>query len=110
MLPRPAPPTPVTLAGVLAALERDGKLTATRRRDLISAVKRVAILLGNEPAAIALDMAAISARLAAVNPVAVGITTKRLANIRSDFLAAVKASGLMPVNIQGQAAVEPRLG
>ena len=73
-MPRPA--TPVTLAGLLAALERHGKLTATRRRDLISAAKRVAILLGDQPAAIGLDMAAISARLAAVNPVAVGITTK----------------------------------
>ena len=95
---------------MLAALERDGKLTATRRRDLVSAVKRVAILLGDEPAAIPLDMGAISARLAAVNPVAVGITTKRFANIRSDFLAAVKASGMMPVKARGQVTVEPRLG
>src|SRR5438876_11000663 len=64
-------PGPVTLADVLAALEGEGKLTATRRRDLVSGVKRVAILLGDEPAAIALDMPVISARLAAVNPVAV---------------------------------------
>jgi integrase len=98
--PAPSPAGPLTLAGVLTALEREGKLTATRRRDLVSAVKRVAILLGDEPAAIALDMAAISARLAVVNPVAVGISRKRLANIRSDFLAAVKASGLMPVKIK----------
>ena len=103
----PRPATPVTLAGVLAALERDGKLTATRRRDLVSAVKRVAILLGDEPAAIALDMAAISARLAAVNPVAVGITAKRFANIRSDFLAAVKASGVMPVKALGKSPLSP---
>jgi integrase len=95
----PRPAAPVTLAGVLAVLERDGKLTATRRRDLVSAVKRVAILLGDEPAAIPLDMGAISARLAGVNPVAVGISTKRLANIRSDFLAGAKASGLMPVTL-----------
>jgi integrase len=61
-------------------------------------VKRVATLLGDEPAAIPLDLAAISARLAAVSPVAVGISTKRLANIRSDFLAAAKASGVVPVN------------
>jgi integrase len=94
--PTPRPAGPVTLAGVLAALEH-GKLTVTRRRDLVSAVKRVAILLGDEPAAIPLDMGTISARLAAVNPVAVGITAKRFANIRSDFLAAVKAAGLVPV-------------
>jgi hypothetical protein len=91
---------PVTLAGVLAALERETNLTATRRRDLVSAVKRVAILLGDEPAAIVLDMPVISGLLAAVNPVAVGITSKRFANIRSDFLAAVKAAGLMPVKVK----------
>ena len=102
--PTPRPAAPVTLAGVLAALERHGKLSATRRRDLVSAVKRVAILLGNEPAAIALDMAAISARLAAVNPVAVGLTVKTFGNIRSNFLAAVKASGLMPVNVKSGAS------
>ena len=39
-------------------------------------VKRIANLLGNEPAAIALDIGAISARLAAANPVAVGLTAK----------------------------------
>lgn len=84
----------VTLAGVLADLERPGKLSATRLRDLRSAVKRVATLLGDEPAAIPLDIGAISARLAAVNPVAVGMTAKRFANIRSDFLAAAKGSGV----------------
>jgi integrase len=100
---------PLTLAGVLAALACDGKLAGTRQRDLISAVKRVAVLLGDGPGAIALDMAAISARLAAVNPVAVGITSKRLINIRSDFLAAVTASGLLPVKVKpgGKPALNP---
>src|SRR5262245_8658892 len=98
--PTHRPAEPVSLAGVLAALERDGKLTATRQRDLISAGKRVAVLLGNEPAAVPLDIAAISARLAAVNPVAVGLSSKSLANIRSNFLAAIRAAGLMPVKVK----------
>jgi integrase len=88
---------PVTLASVLGFLEQPNGLSPTRLRDLRSAVKRVAILLGNEPAAIPLDMGAISARLAIINPVAAGMTTKRVANIRSDFLAAAKASGIGPV-------------
>jgi integrase len=66
-------------------------------RDLRSAVTRVADLLGNVPARIALDLPTISARLAAISPVAAGMTTKRFANVRSDFLAAVKASDLMPI-------------
>ena len=71
--------------------------SATRLRDLRSAVKRVAHLLGNEPAAIPLDMDAIRGGLRAISPLAVGMTAKRFANIRSDFVAAVKTSGLMPV-------------
>jgi integrase len=105
--PAPSPAAPVTLAGVLAALEHDSKLTGTRRRDLISAVKRVAILLGDEPGAIALDMQAISARLAAVNPVAAGLTAKTFANVRSSFLAALKASGVMPVKAQSKSPLSP---
>src|SRR5262245_1603049 len=88
---------PITLATVLAALERPGMLAATRLRDLRSAVKRVADLLGNEPAGIPLDIEAISIRLGAISPLTVGMTAKRLANIRSDFLAGVKACGLKPV-------------
>ena len=88
---------PMTLATVLAALERPGMLSDTRLRDLRSAVKRIADLLGNEPAGIALDMEAISIRLGAVSPLAIGMTAKRFANIRSDFQAAVKVCGVTPV-------------
>lgn len=76
-------------------MDRPGGLSTTRRRDLRSAVKRVADLLGNEPGAIPLDLAVIGARLSTINPMAVGMTSKRFANVRSDFLAAMKASGLM---------------
>jgi integrase len=100
-----APGQPLTLASVMAALDNSRNLGPTRLRDLRSAVKRVATMLGNEPAAIPFDMAAISARLAAVSPVAAGMTTKRFANIRSDFLAAVKASGMAP----GKSAAKPTL-
>ena len=86
-----------TLADVLAVVERSTTLSPTRLRDLRSAVIRVADLLGNVPGRIALDLPTISARLATINAVAAGMTTKRFANIRSDFLAAVKASGLMPI-------------
>jgi len=86
-----------TLAHVLAAVDRSTALSPTRLRDLRSAVMRVAKLIGNVPVRIALDLPAIATSLAAVSPVAAGMTTKRFANIRSDFLAAVKASGLVPI-------------
>jgi hypothetical protein len=86
-----------TLADVLAVVERSTTLSPTRTRDLRSAVIRVAELLGNVPGRIALDLPTISAGLATINAVAAGMTTKRFANIRSDFLAAVRASGLMSI-------------
>ena len=71
-------------------------------------MNRVADLLGNEPAGIALDMEAISVRLGAINPLAAGMTAKRFANIRSDFLAAVKVCGVTPVT--GKKSSEPCMG
>jgi hypothetical protein len=38
------------------------------------------------------------------------VTAKRFANIRSDFLAAVKVSGLAPVKCAGKAALTPAWG
>jgi integrase len=100
-------PAPPTLATLLAALESHSGLSETRRRDLRSAVKRVAHLLGNTPAAIPLAMDTIREGLGSVNPIAVGMTPKRFANIRSDFVAAVKASGLLPVNAERKVALSP---
>ena len=96
-----------TLATLLAVLERDATQSETRLRDLRSAVKRVAVLLGNEPGALALDLSAISAQLATVSPVAVGMTVKRLTNIRSDFLAAVKTSGVIPIKFEVKNTLSP---
>jgi integrase len=90
-----AKPAAATLQVVLDSLAGQ-ELAPNRRRDLRSAVTRVAKLLGEEPACIALDLPALSAKLAAISPVAAGLTPKTFSNIRSDFLAAVKASGLKP--------------
>jgi integrase len=96
-LPAYDPAPRKTLADVMAAVDRSTALSPIRRRDLHSSVVRVANLLGNVPARIGLELPVIATSLAAVNPVAAGMTTKRLANIRSDFLAAVRASGLIPI-------------
>jgi hypothetical protein len=86
-----------TLADVLAGVERNDALSPSRRRDLRSAVTRVAALLGNVPSQVVLDLPAISSRLASVSPLTVGMTAKRYSNIRSDFLAAIKASKLVSI-------------
>jgi len=86
-----------TLQHVHDVLDGLESLSVTRRRDLRSSIKRVASLLSEDPQHVALDLPAISARLATVNAVAVGLSRKTFSNIRSDFMAAVKVSGLRPV-------------
>jgi integrase len=98
---------PPSLATVLTALQTPSGLSETRLRDLRSAVKRVAELLGNVPAAIPLVMEKVQAGLGAVNPVAIGMTPKRFTNIRSDFVAAVKASGVIPTELNVKAKLSP---
>jgi integrase len=87
----------ITLADVLLVLERHVGLSPTKRRDLRSAVVRMAKFLDDDPARITLDFPMISAKLDAANPLATGITSKTFANVRSNFIHAVKASGLKPV-------------
>jgi integrase len=98
---------PANLATVLAALDGSSALSETRQRDLRSAVRRMAELLGNGPSAIPLVMEKIQAGLSTVNPMAVGMTPKRLTNIRSDFVAAVRASGVIPIKLNGKAKLSP---
>ena len=96
-----------SLADVDRALANNGLLPPTRRRDLRSAISRVAALLCEDPARLPLDLAAIAGRLAGINPVAAGLTPKTLSNIRSDLLAAVRMSGLQPVLASSKAALSP---
>ena len=113
MTKKPSRNTPIgaeitlTLQAVVNAVEGCDALSDTRRRDLRSAVMRVASLLGDDPARIPLDMRAIGARLATTNPVAAGLTIKSVANIKSNFLAAVRASGLKPVQRLNRTPLSP---
>jgi integrase len=95
------------LRDVLNTVEGRDTLSATRRRDLRSSIKRVALLVGDDPARIPLDLRTISAKLATVSPAAAGLTSKTFSNIRSDFIAAVKVSGLKPVQRPARTPLSP---
>jgi integrase len=86
-----------TLRDLLDALEAQDRLPVTRRRDLRSAVNRVASLVGEDPGRIPLHVPELGSKLAMVNPVSVGLSVKTFSNIKSDFLAAVKAAELTPL-------------
>jgi integrase len=103
-----------TLGAVLTSLQTREDLSKMRRRDLRSAVKRVAALLGDPPERIPLELPALSAKLAKLSPAAAGVSPKTLRNLRSHFLSAVKANGLrsarrfsrMPLSPEWQALLQ----
>jgi integrase len=101
----PTAPVQPNLNDVLVTLKGHKGLSPSRVRDLCSSVKRTAKLVGDEPARIPLDLPAISAKLAATSPAASGLTGKTFSNIRSNFLAAIKASGLKPVQRLAKASL-----
>lgn len=71
-----------TLADLITKIEA-ADLTATQRRDQVSAVRRVARMLGGEPEHIAADPAGLRRRLDALSPVALGLSKGAWANTRS---------------------------
>jgi integrase len=99
--------TITTLQDVLNTLEKRDALSATRRRDLRSAVTRVASLLSDDPARIELDLPTIGAKLATVSPVAEGLTSKTFSNVRSGFITAVRVSGLKPIQRPARTPLSP---
>src|SRR3974390_3475207 len=96
-----------TLADVDNEVAKSESLAATRRRDLRSAVSRVAALLGEAPVHLPLELETIAARLAPINPIAVGMTAKTLAHIRSGFLAALRQRCLKPVLATAKTQLSP---
>jgi hypothetical protein len=78
-------PKAPNLADVLAAIEK-GDLTASRRRDLRSAIVTLAKGMGRHPAEISADPASLRKRLGELTAEGLGISQGRLANIRSLLL------------------------
>ena len=88
---------PLTLQDVIDGLNANPTLSATRRRDLRSAVTCFAALTGSTPAFVSLDLAAIRSVLDLMVPMQAKVSRKRWANLRSDLSAAIAASGLRPM-------------
>ena len=79
----------LTLADVLERLNAKPELSDRRRRDLASAVRTVARLLRRNPAEVDADLDALRTRFDPIHPVQAGMSAKRLANVKSDLLAAI---------------------
>ena len=93
----PGSAVPVTLKDVVDRLTANPDLSDTRKRDLRSAVVIYGKLKGEPLSAIPLDLAAIRRTLEGIVPAQAKVSRKRWANLRSDLVAALDASGLQPM-------------
>ena len=92
--------TPTTLADVLAALEVDTGLGANRRRDLRSALQCIARMTGKPLDRLPAELSLLRPMLNEIHPVAHGISPKTFANLRSNFMAAVRHAGIVEARPQ----------
>jgi integrase len=99
----PAP----TAEDLLAMLGSHAGLSAIRRRDMISAVRRVCDIVGCPPSALHLDPVGLRKRLADVKPAAHSVSAKTWANIRSLFAAALEDMGVVEPLRRGLARRDP---
>ncbi|MEP1197931.1 tyrosine-type recombinase/integrase [Tateyamaria sp.] len=87
---------PQTLANVRAILEDSPGLAATRKRDRISAIVRVATMSARAPADLPCDAPGLRAHLETIHPAQHGITARSLANVKSALSDALTAVGAIP--------------
>src|ERR1700756_539214 len=81
--------TEVTLADAIVRNEQDASLTSKRRRDLKSAVLRMAEMTGADPRITPASLRFMRPRINAVRPAKYNLTPKTWSNLRSNFRAAV---------------------
>jgi integrase len=98
---------PLTLAAVLDRLAGAEDLGRQRRLDLMSAVRKIARLLGAIPADIPADPEALRSRLRLLTPAGAGMTPSRLRNVRALLAAALDLTGAKVVRRRWQTALTP---
>src|SRR5215212_218827 len=89
-------PSRVTLADVSERVAQSN-LSPTRKRDCLSALRRVADLLEQDLSAVPADVGSLRERLATLNPASFGLSAHTWSNLRSNLFRAIEASGLQPV-------------
>src|SRR5271157_1594963 len=84
---------PKTLAEVLMTVAA-ADLPAARRRDMISAIKRICEMVGWSPSGLAAETVSLRGQLGKIRPAAAGINAKTFANLRSLLIAALQLAGV----------------
>lgn len=87
-------PDRVTMSDVIDVVGADATLPLQRRRNLCSSARWLARVLGLEPAGIPAHVTFLRGMFDRLHPEQSGISRKRLQNIRSDILFALRHAGL----------------
>jgi len=82
-----------SMALILERIDNLTELTATKRRDLKSAIRSFCKLIGKHPADVVANINWLQVRIRRVAPAAHNISKKRLANIKSDVIKALTLTG-----------------
>jgi len=96
----------MTLADVLSLLDQSG-LTGTRRRDMISAIKRLCEMAGTGTASVPAQPAHLRELLSRLRPAAHGLTAKSYSNLKSLLTAALQLAGVIDPLGRGDASRHP---
>lgn len=83
-----------TLADVISAVDGIQHLSKGRRCDLKTAVRTVARIMDRPPSGIGADLSMIREALETAMPAQHGLTEKRWSSIRSDFMGALRLTGI----------------
>jgi integrase len=98
-----------TLADVLAVLDQAG-LTGIRRRDMVSAVKRLCEMAGTTPASVRAEPSRLKDMLSQIRPAAHGVSAKSYSNLRSLLTAALQLANVIDPSGRGGAKRHPEWG
>lgn len=94
-VPRDVPRDVPMFGTLIARIGKAHNLPDTRRRDLISGLRRVAKALGRAPEEVPADTKWLQPRLAKVMPAALGLSPKGWQNAQSDARAAMAWAGIV---------------
>jgi integrase len=101
--------TVATLADVLDLIDQTG-VTGTRRRDMVSAVKRVCEMAGTVPASVRAEPSILKDMLSRIRPAAHDVSAKSYSNLRSLLAAALQLAGVIDPSGRGSARRHPEWG
>ncbi len=105
-LPRPPCETgitkPLTLADIAGAISRDEHLSPSQKSNMCSAIRSLCRALNVSPADAPASLPWLSERTAGLHSVQLGISAKRLANIKSEVARAIKHCIPGPYSLRGR--------